>query len=80
MGACKTAIDELRFDTSDDQVMEVYVLVRAWGDCPHTVQGWYHKTFPARVSALDVLKGDIANGEYLMWPREAPGERRAVPA
>ncbi len=49
----------------------MYVHIESLGDCPHTIQGWHHKTFPANVSGVDVLKS-MADDSPLMWPSDAP--------
>lgn len=73
MGKCSVLYQETRFITEDEQVTEVYVRIDAIGDCPHTLQGWHHKSFPARMSAKDILDA-WAKGEEspLLWPLEAP--------
>lgn len=73
MGKCITFIEEVRFDTRDEELTEVYVCVRAEGDCPMGVQGWHHKTFPARLSAVEIYKEHFT--DFLLWPQAAPGHR-----
>ena len=60
----------LMIDTTDPEITEVYVLLKAWGDCPMGVQGWHHKSFPARIPSVDIIKDYIA--EAVMWPQKAP--------
>ena len=67
MGKCETKILAIHFDFSDEQLTNVKVFVEAIGDCPHTVQGWHEKAFPARRSALEILQNEIAKGDYLLW-------------
>lgn len=70
MAKCETIINEVRF-VFENQLTHCYILVNAIGDCPITLQGWHHKTFPASLSAIDILTHHVA-GEYLMWPLDAP--------
>ena len=70
MGKCISSIEEMRIDVRDEQMTKVYVLVRAEGDCPLGVQGWHHKTFPARLSAITIMQEHFA--DYLLWPLAAP--------
>jgi hypothetical protein len=73
MGTCHTFYDELRFDVRDPHQTHVYVYIRAEGDCPHMIQGWHHKAFPASMSTMDIMqslwKDDI---DPLSWPLQAP--------
>ncbi len=71
MGQCAIAYEEIRFDIRDEQVTECYVFIGAEGDCPIGLQGWHHKTFPARISLADICLQQIA--ESLAWPLQAPG-------
>jgi hypothetical protein len=68
VGKCLTIIKKVLF-VIEPELTHCYVAVDAEGDCPLGVQGWHHKTFPASMSALDILKGDF---DYLMWPLDAP--------
>lgn len=45
MGNCSVIYREIRFNVDHEDVTDVYVLVDAKGDCPHTLPGWYHKQF-----------------------------------
>ena len=69
MGRCQSVIIEVRF-IFEDGLTQVYVLSNAIGDCPIGVQGWHHKTFPASMDALTIMKEEIAN--YLDWGLQAP--------
>lgn len=60
---------ELRF-IYEEELTQVYAMIRAIGDCPIGVQGWHHKTFHKSKSAVDILKEDIA--ESVLWPLAAP--------
>lgn len=72
MGACSSEIREVRF-VIEPELLQVYVYVRALGDCPLGVAGVHHKTFPASVNCLQVLEM-IQDGkeDYLLWSLEAP--------
>lgn len=72
MGDCHTFVDETRFITRDEELTEAYVFIRAEGDCP-PMQGWYHKTFPASKSVLDIITEEIGQNKMLLeWDRGAP--------
>ena len=71
MGKCSSIVKEVRF-VIEDELTQCYVAVEAVGDCPIGVQGWHHKTFPASLSLLDILR-DHLPAEHLLWPQEAPG-------
>ena len=74
MGADSWAIEELRFTGLNGPQTECYARVSAEGDYPHMVPGWYHRSFPATTSTLDILAG-IKDGTVpgvLMWDRGAP--------
>ena len=70
MGKCHTQIDEVRFDTRDPDLTHVYVAISVSGDCPIGVQGWHHKVFPARISAIEIYQKHFA--DFLEWGQEAP--------
>ena len=72
MGDCNAYIRELRF-VIEPELLQVYISLDAWGDCPLGIQGWHHKTFPKSVSAADVLE-KIREGEeeFILWRQEAP--------
>lgn len=69
MGRCGATIEEIRFDLRDPDLTQVYVLVRAEGDCPLGVQGWHHKTFAARVPVAEILP---QTKDYLLWTPKSP--------
>ena len=60
---------EVRF-IIEPELTQCYVFCQAIGDCPDGVQGWHHKTFPASVSVMDIVK--VYPGECLLWGRKAP--------
>lgn len=65
--------DEIRINVADPELTQIYVYVRCEGDCPHTVQGWYHKTFPSYRTAQDLMR-EIwdEEGGVLYWGKKAP--------
>lgn len=72
MGKCAITYEEIRFDIRDEDVTECYVFIRADGDCPLGLQGWHHRTFPARISVADICLQEMA--ESASWPLQAPEE------
>ena len=74
MGRCVATYKKILFDLSDPELTKVYVAIQADGDCPLSVQGWHHKTFPASMSCLDILAGikDNTIENPLLWGLEAP--------
>jgi hypothetical protein len=74
MGAASWATEEMRFTDLNGAQTECYVFVSAAGDYPIQVPGWYHRSFPATMSVLDILNG-IQQGTVpgvLEWDRGAP--------
>ena len=63
----------VRFDVRDPEITHVYVACHGGGDYPIGVDGWHYKAFPARMSAIDILKDHVA--DFLLWPQKAPEER-----
>lgn len=61
MGKASVVTREIRyrFDDSGQKscdglgMMHIYILAECVGDCPHTVDGWYHKAFPPGSTADD---------------------------
>jgi len=80
MGDCHTITREVRFvldDAADGRpgqgLLHCYVRTEAWGDCPHTVEGWTHKAFEPSLSLLDVVqRWAEAKEEPLLWDKGAP--------
>ena len=62
--------DWLFVDTRDEQITHVYVALTAHGDSPLGVQGWHHKSFPSRMTVMEILEKEVANA--VMWPQAAP--------
>lgn len=74
MADTEIAYEELRIDVRDPELTQVYVFINnISNDGLLGVHGWHHKTFPARMSMLDILR-EWANGKEdpLMWPQKAP--------
>ena len=80
MGKASIVIREIRYRFDDSEpgkndglgMMHIYILAQCFGDCPHTVDGWYHKVFPAGSTADDK---DVVNSvaQYLTeFDRGAP--------
>jgi hypothetical protein len=69
MSYATSKIKEVRF-VIEEELTQVYVAVDAIGDCPLGVQGWHHKTFPASISAIDILKNHFK--DYLLWSQKSP--------
>lgn len=70
MANCNTLVQKVTFDLSDEQVTKVRVEIDFWGDCPHIMKRVYEKTFPARLSAVDILtmpRGEGGFLDYLFW-------------
>lgn len=77
MANTKIAYQEIRFDVRHPELTQAYVLIENLsGDGMLGVQGWHHKTFPASMSTLDIMKA-WADGkeEPLMWAQQAPEHR-----
>jgi len=70
MSKATATILEVRF-VIHPELTECYVAVEAGGDAPIGVQGWHHKTFPASMSAIDILQSADFR-DYLLWGLEAP--------
>lgn len=68
------AYQEIRIDVRHPELTQVYVKIdNLSNDGLLGVQGWHHKTFPASMSAIQILQ-DWADGKEdpLMWPLNAP--------
>lgn len=75
MANTKIAYEEIRFDVRDEQMTQCYVLIKNLSnDGMLGVQGWHHKTFPARMSVLDIVQAwNAGEEEPLLWSQKAPG-------
>lgn len=74
MANTQIAYEEVRFDVRDPELTQVFVLIKNLSndDFPG-VQGWHHKTFPARMSILDIMQAwGLGKEDPLNWPLEAP--------
>jgi hypothetical protein len=67
MGTCHTKVIKISFDFSDDQITEMTVEQDFWGDCPHTLQRVYKKSFSARLSVIDLIQSEMPSQKYLLW-------------
>ena len=57
----------------EPELLQVYCLIEAVGDCPLGVHGWHHKTFPASVPVIEVLHKYGQEGyDPVLWPLDAP--------
>ena len=72
MGKATYEVLEIRF-VIKPELTEAFFFFQGHGDVPLGVTGWHHKTFPASVAVIDIIK---AHGEGkedpLLWPLEAP--------
>jgi hypothetical protein len=71
MGNASYAIRWVKFDFTDPNITEVYVMIDAFGDCPISVQGCHYKAYPAEMSAVDILK-DKSFLDHVLWPLKSP--------
>lgn len=72
MGKATVEIKEVRF-IFEDELTQVYVLTEGYGDVPHVVTGWHHKTFPASMSVLAIIEEQRSGRDHpVLWPLEAP--------
>jgi hypothetical protein len=73
MGKCSVSYDEIRIDVRDPEITKVWVYISMEGDCPHQIQGWHHRCFPARFNMVQIIEGfGTKDGDPVMWPRQAP--------
>ena len=72
---CIFNIDEVRFNTVDEDITHVYVALRPLrGDCPDGVLGWHYKAFSARLSAVEIYQNHFS--DVVLWPLKAPEDHR----
>lgn len=68
-------ITEIRF-VIEPELTQVYMLAENVGDpneMPIGVVGWHHKTFPASMSTMDIMKAWAEGKETpIMWAQKAP--------
>lgn len=60
---------EVRF-LIEPELTQCYVRINADHNCPHMVQGWHHKTFPASKPVVDIVTNELYDA--VMWPLNAP--------
>lgn len=74
MANTEIAYQEIRIDVRDPELTQVYVMIdNLSNDGMIGVQGWHHKTFPARMSVLDIIQAwSDGKEDPLMWPQKAP--------
>jgi len=73
MADTKISYDEIRIDVRDPEITKVYVFVTNISEDGFPVGGWYHKTFPARMSMLDIIQAwATGKEEPIMWAKQAP--------
>lgn len=65
MANANSEIQTITFDISDNQVTKVTILTKLSGDYPIGMKQVYEKTFPARVSCMEILRTEIS--DYLTW-------------
>lgn len=70
----KYGIEELRIDVRDPNVTKVYVYISADMNCPHTIQGWHYKEYPAPMSSLDIMNVFCTAQEHdpIYWDHKWP--------
>ena len=75
MANTKVAYQEIRVNVRDPHITHVYVLIESVSRDGFPVGGWYHKAFPARMAALDIMQA-WARGEEqpMLWAKQAPSE------
>ena len=72
----KYAVVQIRFIIGPE-FTDCYALIEADANCPHTVQGWYYKPFPASVAVDEFVRRTFqapggADDHVLCWARKAP--------
>lgn len=71
MANAQVEVTEIRFKF-EPELTQMYIYHNViGGDAPITVQGWHHKTFPARMNAIQCLE-TLLNESSLLWPLAAP--------
>lgn len=81
MGNCSVIYREIRFNVDHEDLTDVYVLVDAKGDCPHTLPGWYHKQFLGLVGTLDLHQQMFKSEEMtpIYWEKKTPPDMVSDP-
>lgn len=65
MANASSEIQRIIFDVSDPQITKVRIETKLSGDCPVGMKSVYEKTFPARMSVIDILQEEVK--DYLLW-------------
>ena len=80
MADCKVYYDEIRFDVRDDNSTHVYCYVSAVGDCPHMVQGWYHREYPAAIPTVKIMEDLFSSIEDdpMRWEKKTPPDVKYI--
>lgn len=80
MGQAAVEYIEIRFDVRNPETTNVYVLCRGLGDCPHFIDGWHHKAFPAGISMQEIINNHLWKDEDpILWEHKAPEEHQNDP-
>ena len=73
MANTRIAYQEVRIDVRDPELTQVYVFIENLSnDGVLGVQGWHHKTFPARMSMIEILQAWADGDDPLLWSQKAP--------
>ena len=80
MGKASVVIREIRYKYDDSEtgkcdglgIMHIYILAQCFGDCPHTIDGWYHKSFPPGSTANDKDVSDSVMNYLTEFDRGTP--------
>lgn len=66
------AFQEIRIDVRDPELTQVYVFIEnTSNDGCNWIEGWHHKTFPARMTSVEIL-GSWEEDSPLLWAMKAP--------
>ena len=65
MANAQVEIQKISFNVSDPQITHVRVEVKLSGDYPIGMKRVYEKSFPARMSTIDILQNEFK--DYLLW-------------
>lgn len=61
----QSEIQRIIIDVSDPQITKVKIETKLSGDYPIGMKSVYEKSFPARMSAVDILQNEVK--DYLFW-------------
>lgn len=65
MANAQSEIQKIIIDVSDSQITNVKIETKLSGDIPFGMKSVYEKSFPARMSAIDILQNEVK--DYLRW-------------